>query len=409
MRVLLISDTEAKGGAAIAAARMARALAEAGVELGMAVNDPVEGPAAGPWERFVLRSARTADWSETPVPALEDEVNGALRGILDEFQPDAVSVHNIHGGGKVGWNVNMVGLCAKRVPTVWTLHDAWSFTGRCAFPGNCPEYADTCGKRCPSPDGYPFLDRSRISREFSRKQRVLHTAEQLAAVTPSRWMAELARKGIWQGREVRVIPNCLDATVYRPREDAAKRLGIDPARRTVLLCAADFADSRKGFDLALEALATGKCGPLQALVMGRGGDLPEWPGVSVVPLGFVDGPERKSLVYSAAHVMLHPAREDNLPNAVLESMACGTPVAGFAVGGMPDLVTTGENGVLSEDVSGPGLAEAMGRCLRNSRSMGVAARQHVLENFTGQQLSERWMELVGGMRPCARTHAATSA
>lgn len=397
MKVLLISDTEAKGGAAIAAARMARAFVRSGMEVGMVVNDPQDGPPAGPWRRFVIRSEKTADWGEVPVASLEDEVNAALSDVLDEFQPDAVSVHNIHGGGKVGWNVEMVGMCANRVPTVWTLHDAWSFTGRCAFLGNCTEFLEQCGGRCPTPGDYPFLPLEKIAGEFARKRHVLHASRYLAAASPSGWMAECAKSGIWKGREVRVVANCLDTSVYRPRGNSRKRLGLAPHKDTVLLCAANLDDSRKGMDLALQALEKTKRGPLQVLVMGGGGVFPVLPGISFVSFGFVKSPDRKAEVYSAADVMLHPAREDNLPNTVLECLACGTPVAGFDVGGMKDLLGQGESGCLAANVAGEDLAVCMDRCLQDGWEMGVAARERVVKNFSERNMVAQWTKLALAM------------
>jgi glycosyltransferase involved in cell wall biosynthesis len=66
-----------------------------------------------------------------------------------------------------------------------------------------------------------------------------------------------------------------------------------------------------------------------------------------------------AIVYNAADIFVHPAREDNLPNVVVESIACGIPVAGFEIGGMPEMITNQENGFLSEEVSAPGLAEVI--------------------------------------------------
>lgn len=398
MRVLFVSDTECKGGAAIAAARMAHALSGAGVELGMVVNDPQEGPPAGLWERFVVRSEAQAHWDAAPVPAFEAEVGDELTRVLDSFRPDAVSIHNIHGGGKVGWSVDMVRICAERVPTTWTLHDTWSFTGRCAYPGSCQRFLGQCGGECPTAGTYPFLAPDKIAGAFARKLEVLRNARFLAAVAPSRWMAACAAKGGWRGRTIRVIHNCLDTTVYRPinRIKARQELGLAPGERVALACAADFSDPRKGADLLAEALPRVGLGPLVLLLMGGGAGVPHMEGVTVRSLGFVRDAQRKALVYSAADVMIHPAREDNLPNTVLESLACGTPVAGFNIGGMADLVVRGETGALSATVDPQGLALAMETCLERSGSLSGQCRRHVAEKCGPENWSAQWMALIHG-------------
>ena len=72
-----------------------------------------------------------------------------------------------------------------------------------------------------------------------------------------------------------------------------------------------------------------------------------------------------SVIYSAADVYVITSKEDNLPNVVLESMACGTPVVGFDVGGIPDMVRPGITGHLSPFGDVNALAEALRRVLND--------------------------------------------
>jgi glycosyltransferase involved in cell wall biosynthesis len=81
--------------------------------------------------------------------------------------------------------------------------------------------------------------------------------------------------------------------------------------------------------------------------------------VQHIHLGTLVDERLMAIVYNAADIFVHPAREDNLPNVVVESIACGIPVAGFEIGGMPEMITNQENGFLSEEVSAPGLAEVI--------------------------------------------------
>jgi len=299
MRVLLLSDTEAKGGAGIAAARMARALVEYGIDLGMAVNAPQDGSPVGPWQRFVIQADSAVDWSRVPDPNAEKQALQNLADVLDDFSPDAVSVHNIHGGGKVGWSVDMVRLCAQRVPTTWTLHDTWSFTGRCAYPNGCSLFPGKCNRECPSPNVYPFMQPDQIASQLVRKLDVLSSAPMLAAVAPSQWMARTAARGGWHSKKIRIIPNCLDTSIYLPVNPimAREKMGLDPKAKVVLLCAADIDDPRKGMDLALCALEMMNR-PLTLLLMGAGGKMLWQPqGVDIRRLGFVLDSSQKAIVY----------------------------------------------------------------------------------------------------------------
>ena len=396
MRILFLSDTEAKGGAGIAAARMARALAADGITVGMAVNDPHDGPSVGPWQRFVIKADWAVNWDQVPEPNAEKQALEHLAAVLDDFSPDAVSVHNIHGGSKVGWSVDMVQLCAEQVPTTWTLHDTWSFTGRCAYPNDCSLFPDKCNRECPSPDEYPFMKPERIVSQLARKLEVLRFAPMLAAVAPSQWMARTAARGGWHSRKIRIIPNCLETSVYRPVDPimARKKMGLAPKAKVVLLCAADIDDPRKGMDLALRALEM-MDRPLTLLIMGAGGKILSQPkGMDIRRLGFVSDSSQKAIVYSAADVMIHAALQDNLPNTVMESLSCSTPVVGFAIGGMADMVINGKNGFLSDEISPKGLGRVLKRCLLSGPGLGRAGRTHVQNFFSGTKLVEQWLQTI---------------
>ena len=211
-------------------------------------------------------------------------------------------------------------------------------------------------------------------------------------------MAGLAAEGLWRGREVRCVPNCLDTDVFSPGDRAAARqgLGVAAGGRVVLLCAADFSDPRKGADLAVEALRL-LDGELTVLVMGRADGFPDLPGVTVRRLGFVTSPERQAEAYRAADVMLHPALQDNLPNTVLEALACGTPVAGFRVGGLGDMVLDAQTGYLAPDLTPGALAEAVAGCLARAEALGRAGRAHVQAHFSEAAMADRWLALAGAV------------
>jgi glycosyltransferase involved in cell wall biosynthesis len=73
-----------------------------------------------------------------------------------------------------------------------------------------------------------------------------------------------------------------------------------------------------------------------------------------------------SIAYSASDVFVIPSLMDNLPNTVLESLMCGTPVIGFPVGGIPDMIQDGENGLLTQDISVSSLLETLIKFLNSS-------------------------------------------
>ena len=74
-----------------------------------------------------------------------------------------------------------------------------------------------------------------------------------------------------------------------------------------------------------------------------------------------------SNIYSAADVFVIPSLQDNLPNTALESMACGTPIVGFEVGGIPDMVQHGKTGLLARPHDAQALENAIIELLKHSQ------------------------------------------
>lgn len=249
------------------------------------------------------------------------------------------------------------------VPVVWTLHDMNLFTGGCHYAGGCERFSEECGA-CPQLGSEQERDLSRAI--WRRKQAALSRLEpsRLRIVTPSRWLAQQARSSaILAGRfSVDVIPYGLDTEAYAPRDkDAARQtLGIPPQATVVLFVADSIGNRRKGLHHLREALTALVDIPgLFVLSIGKGE-----PDISAnIPgLHLATSDDRLlSLVYSAADVLVVPSLEDNLPATVLEALACGTPVAGFEVGGIPDMVRPGETGNLAM----PGDAADLARAIRH--------------------------------------------
>lgn len=249
---------------------------------------------------------------------------------------DVVQLFNTHGSY---FSHSALPLLSRLRPVVWRLSDMWPMTGHVAYSYECERWRHGCGG-CPHLDVYPRLHRD-TSALLWRWKDVVYRGSRITVVAPSRWLETLARESPLLGRfEVRRIANGVDLDTFRPRarDEARRALGLDD-RPTVLWSALDLSDSRKGGREALAALARLARDDVQVVVAGRG-SAPE----GVRALGALDD-AGLTLAYSAADVFLLPALAENLSNAALESIACGTPVACFDVGGMSDAVRAGESGI----------------------------------------------------------------
>ena len=304
-------------------------------------------------------------------------------------EAEVIQICNTHGG--YFSHLALPALSRMR-PVVWRLDDMWPMTGHCIYSFECARWKTGCGS-CPIVSDYPSLRRDRTALLWRIKRRVYRRAP-MTLVTPSRWMAGLARESpLLDQFPVEVIPNGLDLQVFRPlpKRSAREVLGLDPDKRLVLFGAHVASDRRKGAGLladALARLAHPSRSDVELLTIGRGSpDLDASIPMPVRHLGPLQDDALLAAAYSAADVYLLPTLADNLPNTLIESMACGTPVVSFDVGGVAEAVRHLETGYLArerdvEDFAGglalllddPALRASMGR-----RGREVAEREYSLE------------------------------
>lgn len=224
-------------------------------------------------------------------------------------------------------------------PIVWTTHDYHPFLGGFHYP-------------CEQDEAFAALSRSNLDLMVGMDSHPIHLTP------PSTFLAdELVRMGQFRNVTAQAIKNPSNTSVfsYRDRHESRTKLGLDADARYVLFVADRTDYKRKGMDLLLDAI--GSMDHLHLLVVGEGRlDL---SSVSAIEYGRIDDEHRLATIYGAADVYVIPSRMDNLPNTVSEALLCGTPVAGFRVGGIPEMVADGVNGELSDALDGTGLATAI--------------------------------------------------
>jgi len=165
----------------------------------------------------------------------------------------------------------------------------------------------------------------------------------------------------------------------------------------VILFAADAINiRRKGLHLLLDALrGLQSKGQVLLLSVGRG-EAPSVEGFSSRHLRPMDDDERLSSVYSAADIYVAPSEQDNLPNTVLESIACGVPVAAFGVGGIPDVVRPGLTGYLAGAADVAELRAMISRLLERDEEraqMSKTCRKIAVEEYSLEIQAKRYLEL----------------
>lgn len=313
---------------------------------------------------------------------------------------DVLQVYNTHGGYLS--HRALVRLSQAR-PVVWRLSDMWPLTGHCAYSYECERWKIGCGS-CPHLDEFPALSRDTSALLWRIKDRT-YARSRLTIVSPSQWLAGCVRASPLLSRfPVTVIPNGIDTAVFAPmpRTAARRELGIDPDHRVVMFGAASIADTRKGghhLQQALERLPLALRQRLTVLLVGRG----EWDvpaAAQVKALGSIGDDRQLARAYAAADVFVLPTLAENLPNTALESMACGTPVVAFGVGGVPEAVRHLETGYVVTAGDAVGLAAGMERLLGDDllrARLGRRSREVVLEEYEADRQARRFLDLYGDL------------
>jgi glycosyltransferase involved in cell wall biosynthesis len=312
-----------------------------------------------------------------------------LRFRLSRFSAKVVHLHWITLGV-----IQVEELIGLSVPVIWTLHDAWAFTGGCHYTAGCENFKQQCGK-CPQLGSEREHD---LSRSLWLRKRAAFEQLNLIVVAPSRWLADMARQSnLFSGCKVEVIPNGLDTEIFKPmdKKDAKAYLGVSQTNPVLLFGAVCLTDQRKGGDLLCEAI-TQLDFPCTLLMFGEG-RLPLVPTefVTVKTLGRVSDDSVLAVIYSAADVFICPSREDNLPNTVAEAFACGTPCAAFNVNGLPDMIDHKLNGWLAKSFDPVDLALGIRWLATNSQSSQLqkAARNKALAEYSIAVMAERYGKL----------------
>jgi glycosyltransferase involved in cell wall biosynthesis len=302
-------------------------------------------------------------------------------------RPDVVHAHNLHRGF---FDLRFLPALSSAVPMFLTMHDAWLLSGNCAHSFACERWMMGCGQ-CPDIAIYPGLNADGTAFNWRRKRRI-YAASRLFVATPCQWLMDKVDRSILSEGiiEKRVIPYGLDTSVFRPgaQAEARRRLGL-PDEALIMLTVAvgltrnrwkDYATLRAALDI-LAGMQLDR----EIICLGLGEDAPPQRAnkVEIRFIPFEKDPSMVAAFYQASDLYVHAAKQDTFPNVVLEALACGLPVVGTAVGGIPEQVR-GLAGVLPTHEDGghnrSGPEQATGFLVRPASPGSLA---HALHRLAG--------------------------
>ena len=411
MRVLIINTSERIGGAAIAANRLMDALRNNGIQAKMLVRDKqtdqitVIGLKKSLWEIWQFIWERIVIWKANHFKKhnlFEVDIanTGSNIANLPEFkEADVIHLHWINQGMLSLNDIHRIIDSGK--PIVWTMHDMWPFTGICHYASECNKYISKC-QNCPVL--YKGNKKDLSYRTFLRKEKMLK-GSQIKFVACSQWLESMAKKShLLQNHFITNIPNAINTNLFKPRnkQQAREKLQLPLNQKLLLFGSMKITDKRKGIDYLVKAckiLVQKKpdfCKSLGVVILGHQSELYQ----SLFPfpihsMGYVNNEKDLVDIYNAVDLYVTPSLQDNLPNTIMEAMACGIPCVGFNVGGIPEMIDHLHNGYVAEYKSAEDFANGIHWALSEGeyKTLSEAARQKVISSYSENAVSKRYIEV----------------
>jgi len=319
---------------------------------------------------------------------------------LREFkEADVIHLHWINQGMLSLQDIRKILRSGKRV--VWTMHDIWPATAICHLTLDCRKFETGC-QQCRLLPGTSHNDLS--AKVWKKKQRMLE-GQQITFVACSQWLAgEAQRSALLQGQRITSIPNPIDTRIYRPldQQEARQELGLPTDQRLILFVSQRATNPYKGMQYLTETchLLVSQYPEMRgntAIVVlgGHAEEVTDPLPFKSYPLGYVNDEQRIVKIYNAADVFVLPSLSENLPNTIMEAMACGIPCVGFHVGGIPEEIDHQENGYVATYRDAVDLAKGIRWALDEAPKEEVrkACLRKVAHNYSQQSVAQRYIEI----------------
>lgn len=411
MRVLLINTSERIGGAAVSCGRLMEALKDNGIKAKMLVRDKqTEKITVVPlpyswkllwyflWER--IRIWQTNGFHRKNLFKVDIANAGYDITNLPEFQQaDIIHLHWINQGMLSLKGIKKILDSGK--PIVWTMHDMWPCTGICHHARDCEGYLHECGN-CPY-----LLKPSKHDLSYNvYKKKKQYLGERLISyVTCSEWMERQARKSaLLQGQQIVSIPNPINTSVFRPTNklDSRQRCGLPENMKLILFGSVKITDKRKGVLYFIDSckLLAEQHPELKeqigVVVLGNRSDfLENQLPFKVFPQEFLMDEHKIADLYNSVDLYATPSLEENLPNTIMEAMACGVPCVGFNVGGIPEMIDHLHNGYVAEYKSTEDFTNGIYWLLQapDYERMSAEAVRKVQTHYSSRVIAKRYIQV----------------
>lgn len=314
---------------------------------------------------------------------------------LDEKKPGLLLLGNLHGSYL---NIPLLFEYIRKnhIKCIYTLHDCWSFTGKCAhfLDCECDKWKTHCEK-CPNLHSHPkayFFDHS--SKLFDKKKKAfLSVKDNLFLVTPSNWLEGCVKNSYLKDFKIKTINNGIANNV-----EVSKIYEFDLAneKRIILFSAGMPLIEKKGINY-INKLAN-ELDPNIFLFIAAGVPSQFRKSINVKYIDSVKTREEMNYLYSFADYFLNPSLEENFPSTNIESLQCGTPIIAFDAGGNAEVISK-DVGEKIKYKNFNELKKAIESGKKKTNEISSKCRT-VGSNYSNQKMVEEYYRLFESLEKC---------
>jgi glycosyltransferase involved in cell wall biosynthesis len=300
--------------------------------------------------------------------------------------------------------INRLNSFGKKI--VITGHDENYFTGGCHYTAGCEMYFTGCFS-CPQ----IISDKINMVGTNFHNKKITYKNSSIRWTFPSHWLSQQFEKSQFYNQEspVTVIRNTLNTQIFKVITSEEKQLIrnkylIDSNDIIIVSGAVDNKEKRKGFKYAVEAIKgirkknidDNKKLNIKILTFGLGAEMPTGFGITHLPLGVLSESQIVEIL-QISDLLLFTSIEENFSNLILEALACGCPVLGFSIGGIPEIIKDGVNGALVSCIDYQSYTEAAVNIVFGNihilRKSTEFWRLNNFELFSNERISNQFIDL----------------
>lgn len=304
---------------------------------------------------------------------------------IDEFQPDIIHLHNLHGY-YINYPILFEYLAKKDIPVVWTLHDCWAYTGHCAYysANQCALWKTDCEK-CEHLQEYPrCYFNGNTKNNYKKKKAAFTSVSRMIITTPSNWLANEVKKSFLSKYPILTVYDAIDLNIFKPTASDFKTIhGI--GSQQMILSVANVWEKRKGLDDIVElskVLDSNKV----LVIVGVDEDQKKKLPTDIIAIKRTANLDELVKIYSAADVFVNLSVEETFGMVTAEALACGTPVVAYDKTAVPEVVDK-QSGVIVH----AGNIQELVSGIRKAQSISSENARRRAEMFDKKTEIERFM------------------